>query len=178
MGNKNTSVISVRVNDGIKQKLEVESEMTAITLNTLISKILTKHTEWDRFAEDVGFVFLTKQFLRALLDHIDEKTITTIAVSTCRGAMRDAMIYIKGQVNHESFLGAVDLWFGASHLPFRHIQKDDVDKYVVQHELGKKWSIYLTTVINSILNEIGYRTSDQRIGEQSVSFEITKAGKV
>lgn len=104
--------------------------------------------------------------------------MTTIAVSTCRGAMRDAMIYIKGQISYESFLGAVDLWLGASHLPFRHIQKGDLDKYVIQHELGKKWSLYLSTVINSILNEIGYRTSDQRIDEQSVSFEISKAGKV
>jgi len=173
MGPK-TSIISVRVTTDVKDKLDIESEMNSTSLNTLISQILTKHVEWDRFAEDIGFVFLTKPFLRTLLDHIDEKTITTIAVSTCRGAMRDAIIYLKGEINIDTFLQAVDLWFGASHMPFRHIVKNGEDRYIVQHELGKKWSIYITSVMNSLLNEIGYHTKNQRLDDQSTSYEIVK----
>lgn len=172
---KKTGIISVRVSEDVKEKLEVESEMNSTTLNTLISQILSKHVEWDRFAEDIGFVFLTKTFLRTLLDHVDEKTITTIAVSTCRGAMRDAVIFIKGQLNIESFLHAMDLWIGASHLPFRHIVSNGMDRYIIQHELGRKYSIYLVTVVTSLLVEIGYRTEHQKIDDQSVSFEIVKA---
>lgn len=172
---KKTSIISVRVSEDVKEKLEVESEMNSTTLNTLISQILSKHVEWDRFAEDIGFVFLTKPFLRTLLDHVSEKTVTTIAVSTCRGAMRDAVVFIKGHLDIESFLHAMDLWFGASHLPFRHIVKDGMHRYVIQHELGRKWSIYLATVTGSLLVEIGYHTKNQKIDDQSVSFEIVKA---
>jgi len=171
---KNTSIISVRVSGDVKEKLAVESEMNSTTLNTLTSQILTKHVEWDRFAEQMGFVFLTKQFLRTILDHIDDKTITTIAVSTCRGAMRDAILFLKGEITITSFLQAVDLWFGASHMPFRHIVKEGADRYIIQHELGNKWSIYIVTVINSMLNEISYHAINQKMNEQSVSFEIVK----
>lgn len=148
--------------------------MDSITLNTLTSKILTKHVEWDRFAEDIGFVFLTKPFLRSLLEKVDEETIKKIAVSTCRGAIRDAIIFIKGEINIGSFLSAVDLWFGASHMPFRHIVKQDSDRYIIQHDLGKKWSLYIVTVINAVLNEIQYKSVNQRIDEQSATFEIQK----
>lgn len=175
MGKDKTSVISVRVSADVKEKLEIESEMNATTLNTLISQVLSKHVEWDRFAEDIGFVFLTRPFLRSLLDNVDEKTVTALAVSTCRSAMRDAILFLKGEININFFLQALDLWIGASHIPFRHIEKNGNHRYVIQHELGKKWSVYITAVTNALLNEIGYRTENQRSDEQSVTFEIKKA---
>ena len=148
--------------------------MNSTTLNTLVSQILSKHVEWDRFAEDIGFVFLTKQFLRTLLDYVDEKALTMIAVSTCRGAMRDAMLFIKGKIDITTFIQALDLWFGASHMPFRHIVNGGSDRYIVQHELGRKWSIYIATVVNSLLTEMEYMVKNQKTDEQSVSFEIVK----
>lgn len=177
MGNQGSTVISVRVSQPVKEKLEAESELNSISLNTLITQVLTKHVEWDRFAEDVGFVFITRQFLRALMDHIDDKTMSTIAVSTCRGAMRDAIIFIKGQINIDTFIQTLDQWLGASHIPFRHITNNGMDRYVVQHDLGTKWSTYFATVVNALLNEIGHRTANQVTNEQSVSFEVAKANK-
>ncbi len=174
MGKQRSAIISVRVTETVKDKLDVESEMNSTTLNTLVSQILSKHVDWDRFAEDIGFVFLTRQFLRTLLDYVDDKAMSTIAVSTCRGAMRDAMLFIKGEINITTFIQALDLWFGASHMPFRHIVNNGSDKYIVQHELGKKWSLYLATVVNSLLGELGYMTKDQKMDEQSVSFEIVR----
>ncbi len=88
--------------------------------------------------------------------------------------MRDAVVFIKGHLNIESFLHAMDLWLGASHLPFRHIVKDGMHRCIIQHELGRKWSIYLATVANSLLAEIDYYTKNQKVDDQSVSFEIVQ----
>lgn len=174
MVKQRSAIISVRVSEDVKDKLDVESEMNSTTLNTLVSQVLSKHVEWDRFAEDIGFVFLAKPFLRTLLDYVDEKALTMIAVSTCRGAMRDAMLFIKGEINITTFIQALDLWFGASHMPFRHIINDGSDRYIIQHELGKKWSIYIATVVNSLLTEMNHMVKNQKMDEQSVSFEIVR----
>ena len=174
MGTKKSAVITVRVSEEVKEQLEDESEMNGTTINSLTSSILAKHVSWDRFAEDIGFVFLAKPFLRAILDEVDEKTMKLIAVSTCRGAIRDAVLFLKGDMNIDSMLNAFDLWFQASHIPFRHIKSDKTDRYVVQHGLGKKWSIYITAVVNSLLNEIDYKVINQKSHEQSVSFDIVK----
>ncbi len=176
MGIKKSAVISARVSEDIKNKLEDEAEMKGSTINTLTSNVLTKHVNWDRFAEDIGFVFLTKPFLRAILDEVDEKTMKLIAVSTCRGAIRDAVLFLKGEMNKDTIIEAFDLWFAASHIPFRHIKKSDLDRYIVQHGLGKKWSIYTGAVVNVLLNEIGYKVINQKSEDQSISFEIVKAG--
>lgn len=169
------SVLTVRVSKDVREKLEAESRMNSITLNTLVSQILTKHTEWDRFAKDIGFASITKAFLRSILEHVDDKVISTIAVTTCRGAMRDAMIYMNGTMDYPAFLKTLDLWLGAANVPFRHLTEDNSDVYIVQHQLGQKWSVYFATVANSILTEIGYRTDKQVITNDSVSFAIVEA---
>ena len=169
---KKSAIISVRVDADTKNKLEIESEMKSMTLNTLIGQIITKHVSWDRFAEDIGFVFLTKPFLRAILSHVPEKEMTTIAVTVCRGAMKDATIYMHGELTLDTFIKSLDSWLAASHIPFRHIKDNDTDKYVIQHELGKVFSQYLVTVINAILNEFKFRIHKQELTDQSVSFEI------
>jgi hypothetical protein len=171
---KKSAIISVRVDADTKNKLEIESEMKSMTLNTLIGQIITKHVSWDRFAEDIGFVFLTKPFLRAILSHVPEKEMTTIAVTVCRGAMKDATVYMYGELTVDTFIKSLDSWLAASHIPFRHIKNDDEDKYVIQHELGNVFSQYLVTVINAILNEFKFRIHKQELTDQSVSFEIDK----
>ena len=171
---KKSAIISVRVDTDTKNKLEIESEMKGMTLNTLIGQIITKHTSWDRFAEDIGFVFLTKPFLRAILSHVPEKEMTTIAVTVCRGAMKDATIFMYGEITLDTYIKSLDAWLAASHIPFRHIKDNDEDKYVIQHELGNVFSKYLVTVINAILNEFTFCIAKQDLTDQSVSFSIDK----
>ncbi|TAK16760.1 MAG: hypothetical protein EPO37_07795 [Nitrosarchaeum sp.] len=172
---KKSEIISVRVDANVKHKLEAESEMKSMTVNTLVGQIITKHVSWDRFAEDLGFVCLTKPFLRAILSHVPEKEMTNIAMTVCRGAMKDATIYMYGEMTMKTFIKSLDSWLTASHIPFRHIDDDNVDKYVIQHELGDAFSSYLITVINAVLNEFKFCTTHQDLTDQSVSFVIDKA---
>jgi len=100
--------------------------------------------------------------------------MTNIAVTVCRGAMKDATIYMYGEMTVDTFIKSLDSWLAASHIPFRHIKNNDEDKYVIQHELGNVFSSYLITVINAILNEFKYRASKQDLTDQSISFVIDK----
>ncbi len=173
MKNK-TSIVSVRVTEDIKNKLEAESKLHSITLNALIGQIITKHVSWDRFVQDIGFVSITRQFFRATLNYIDDEIIKTIAVSTCRSALRDAMLFVTGKVSVPSFIEILDLWLTNSSIPFRHYSENGIDKYIIQHELGNKWTIYLVTVISSMLNEMGYKMDKQEVTEQTIAFQISK----
>ncbi len=146
--------------------------MNGSTLNTLMSQIVTKHIRWDRFAEDIGFVFLTKQCVRSILEHVDDKVIRDIATTTCRAAMRDAVIFIKGRESLDNFLEVIDLWFNASHIPFRHITVRGENRYVIQHDFGRKWSLYIVSVINSLSTEMGFKMKNQKINDHSAFFDI------
>lgn len=137
MQEKRSSIISVRVHDEIKKKLILESEMESLTLNTLIGKILTKHIEWDQFADEVGMVMVTRPFLRAILELLSDDDIKKLAVTQCRSAFQDAVIFTTGDLTIINLLKTLELWLNSSHIPFRRIMKGDSDKFIIQHELGE-----------------------------------------
>jgi hypothetical protein len=128
MGREKSIVVSVRLPASVKTTLEAQSEVEGITVNALISKMIIKHAQWDKFAADIGFASVTKPFLRSVLEQIDEKSLNNIAVSTCRSAMRDAMIYLAGELSIEAFVKAADLWLSAAYVPFRHVRNNGTDR--------------------------------------------------
>jgi len=97
-----------------------------------------------------------------------------LASTTCRAAMRDAVIYIKKELTITTLLETFDLWLLASHIHFRHVNADDSEKYIIQHDLGAKYSLYLHTAFSAVLSEIGYITMNTKIGDQNLVFEIVQ----
>lgn len=174
MPEKHTKIISVRVNEEIKKILVLESELEGVTLNTLIGKILTKHVSWDKFSDEIGFVMSTRPFLRSLLELVDEEDIKKLALTVCRSSWRDAIIYTTGDLTIVNFLKVLELWLHSSHIHFRRILKSDNDKFVIQHDLGEKWSLYFVTVVGAVLGEVGYKFVDLVSTPQTISFSYQK----
>ena len=177
MLSKKTSIISIRLPDEIKQKLERESEINGTTLNTLATQVLSRHTDWDRFAKDLGFIFSTRKFLKGILTDVSDKTVEKIASTTCKDAVKDVVIFSFSEVTLENFVKTFRLWLAASDIPFRFIPNSENDggRFLVQHELGPKYSLYLQTMSGTILNEIGYRVKNIESTDDSLNFEVELA---
>lgn len=174
MSEKHTSIISVRVNEEVKKKLVLESELQGLTLNTLISKILIKHVSWDQFSDEIGMVMTTRPFLRGLLEAVSEETLKKLAVTVCRSAFRDAVVYTTGELTILNLLKVLELWLNSSHISFRHITKGEKDKFIIQHDLGEKWSLYFVTVMSALFNDVDYRITDVVTTPQSIAFSYDK----
>lgn len=169
----NNSVITVRVCSEVKEKLQAESEKKSITLNNLISRILTEHVRWGVYAGDIGLVFLTKSCFKDFLQKLDEKTVRTISSDVCKEAMRNVVVFLKEDVTVDNFLEVLDMWLESSRIPFRHINNGK-HHYVIQHNLGRKWSIHITTMAGALLADMGYKMLNQKIGDHSITFAIDK----
>ncbi len=166
-----TSIVSFRIDKELKNLLESESYIKQITLNQLLNKIVKKHVKWERFAEEIGLVFLSKPVFRNLLSKIEDRDLQLLASTYCRGTLKDATMFQKGKIDFPSILETIDIWLENSHIPFRRF---DTSKYVIQHDLGKKYSLYLFTAISALLSEVGYGTKRDNFSEQTLDFAIVK----
>ena len=169
-----TSIITSRVREDVKEKLEAECKSKNVSLNTLIGQILSKHVDWDRFAEDVGFAFTSKGDLKAFLESIPEKQIEKIAQTQGKDAMKNSIDFIQGEINFENFIKTLDLWLGSSNIPFRHITRTDAEKFIIQHTLGMKWSLYIITLVETFSSDFNHRVIKKIMNETNVSFEIKR----
>ncbi|MBI1829331.1 MAG: hypothetical protein HY222_06910 [Thaumarchaeota archaeon] len=174
---KKSSVLSIRVTEGTREKVRMAAELEGVTENALLSKVITKHVDWDKFARDIGYLFVTKPFMRILLDSVDDNLLKRLAITTCKSAMKDSIIYINSEFSLDAYLHTFSLWLDASHIPFRRIDTHGTIKCIIQHNMGKKWSLYFITLTSSILNELGYHLKNISTNEHNVSYEIVKLAK-
>jgi len=168
---KKTDVISFRLENELKEILEKEALIKNTTVNNLLNNIAKKHIKWNRFADEVGLVFLSKPIFRTLLHNIDKKELKILATTVCRGTLKDAVLFLKGNIDIDSILEVFDLWLEYSHIPFKRFGGE---KYVIQHDLGENYSTYLFTTFTTLISESGYGTKNACIADQTLDFEMYK----
>jgi hypothetical protein len=170
-----TSVISFRINKKLKQALEEECELKNVSVNSILNKMVDNHLKWESFAEEMGLIFLTKAIFREILSKMSDRELKILATTICRSAFKNATLYMKGEFNYQNLIEVVDMWLSHSHVPYRRISANSHEKYILQHDLSEKYSLYLYTSLTTILAELNCLTQNAHLEDQTLSFEIYKS---
>src|SRR5437867_12886323 len=68
-----TDTVSFRIGSGLRLSLEEEAKKSGVSLNTLVSQILTYHTGWGRYARMLKLIPMSKDHLREAYNPITRK---------------------------------------------------------------------------------------------------------
>ena len=115
---KDSIVVSFRINKNLKKALDKECSIKQVSLSHILNKIIGKHVQWDRFAKDIGLIFVSKSVFRDIISKMSENDIKVLASTICRGTLKDATIFMKGTLNFENFLEILDAWITNSNISF------------------------------------------------------------
>lgn len=167
---------AIRIPTDIYEKIEFQAISEGKTVSTIINNILRKYVTWDQFVNDIGFIFLQKPFLRNILEHTPETEIIMAAKTTCHSGMRDAISFIHGKIDIKSILDVIKLWLSASNLPFRIIDNVNTIEFRIQHNLGKKGSLYFGTLLTSLFAELEIKPTRSLLKDHSaiITFKIDR----
>ena len=91
--NKKTTNISSRLDTAAYIELVQDAETKGISVNSLINSIIKRHLLWDRFAEEMGLVPLTKRTLKKIFRTMDDESIKKIAKEV-GGTVPQELIYL------------------------------------------------------------------------------------
>ena len=75
-----------------------------MSVNSLITTMITKYAEWDRYAEKFGFVSLTYDSLKLILETSDDNKITQIGKDLSERTIREFLMFWFKRIDIESFL--------------------------------------------------------------------------
>ena len=77
---KNKTVLkTMRIPDYINILLEKDANSKGISVNALISMIMTKYAEWDRYIERFGGITIKPHALKEILEVVDDDRLAEIA---------------------------------------------------------------------------------------------------
>jgi len=162
---------SFRIDPETLKKLNSESGKAEVSLNSLVNQILKQHAEWHSKAADAGMVTIFKPMLKHLMSQLDEEDIKNLAQKIAKQEGKDFMMLLSHEYNINTALKLIEIWLKVIKYPYSYEVNDNEHKFFIHHDLGKKYSIYLSSLYENVLNALGAH-STFKVEQNSISFTV------
>lgn len=134
--------LSCRIEKKIYDELVADAKKKGISLNSLMSSITKHHVTWKRYADEIGFVPITKRMLGKLFKHLDKETIEKIAHDLGGTVPRELLFLTYDEMEFENFMQILEinaLRFGA----VKHTHENGVHVLNIHHGISENFSHFL-----------------------------------
>ncbi len=147
-----TCNVTYRLPLHIVEELKSEAMNQNISHNVLAKQILGKFISWDRFADKIGMIPVPRKILENLGNKMDANDINNI-INTIKPVIIDNVMFIKGKYDLKRCIETLEDYMRASGMKSDHRVEGSLHHFVVQHELGFKWSLFTTQLLKEIFHE-------------------------
>jgi hypothetical protein len=149
--------ITFRLDNETIRNLRYEANQQDISTNTLVNHILKEHIKWHSNAAKAGFISVRRSLIMNLMDLLSEHDIVSVAENVAKTTNKDSILLLEKEYTLKSALEFLENWMKISGYVYRHEETFDDQKrhlYVIQHDMGMKWSIYLANLYQFLFDEI------------------------
>jgi len=147
-----TRSITYRLPEKIVEELETEAMQKNISQNVLVKQILEKFIHWDRFSDKIGMIPVPKSILEALGVDMEGKDIDEI-INVIKPIIKDNVMFIKGDYDLKRCIETLEDYMRASGMKSDHRIEANLHHFIIQHELGMKWSIFTEQLLKEIFHD-------------------------
>ena len=118
--------------------------MNKISLNSHVTQALYSYVDIYAPSIAAGMFPFPKKVVSSMLDTLDDKTITELSKQMAYNDLVD-LNYLSPKANtKESFVTTVLAWANHSGFPVQDIFEDSQRTIVLKHDMGEKWSLFLS----------------------------------
>jgi len=103
-GKKKTVLRTIRIDKDLDDALDKDAEEHGVSENALISSILAKYIEWDRYAEKFGRVSLPSEALKAIIEATESDKLRTAAEEFATSVPKDYIMFHYRKLDVEACL--------------------------------------------------------------------------
>jgi hypothetical protein len=164
--------VTLRFDADMLDDLRKESEYKRISLNTLASQIFRTHTEYGSMSARAGMVSFHKSLLIRLMDKLSEDDITKLSEYIAKSELRDTILLMKKRYDASAFVDYIEGWARVSGFEYRHDVSDRTHSFVIQHDMGKRWSVYIANVFKYGFSDVGAKWADFQTTDNTVTFNV------
>jgi len=134
--------LSCRIEKKIYDELLADAKRKGISLNSLMSSMTKHHVTWKKYADEIGFVPITKRMIGKLFKYMDKDTIEKIAHDLGGTVPRELLFLTYDEMEFENFMRILEinaLRFGA----VKHTHENGVHVLNIHHGISENFSHFL-----------------------------------
>ena len=174
---KKTTTRTFRIKDKWDLILLEEAERQNISVNLLIDKILRRYALFDRFTDRIDVINLSASTFKELIQFLPDDRL---AKKGEKCGSLDAVEFFNSigyPHKYETFVYLITEHFGSPKYTrwfqcFHH-KLPNHDLFHLQHNLGRKWSVFVDNYLRAILKTIIKTKVESQIYDFAVTLKIS-----
>jgi hypothetical protein len=164
--------ITFRLDKEVLERISLEAEQKGVSMNSVAQNVFSDYFGWSAYAPKAGMIPLHKTVLSMMVDRLPEKDIIEIADLFGKVKVKNMILVLRNEYNAGAFLDVLDSWLKSSSVSFTKHINHETEVYTVTHELGIKWSIYLSHMLQVIFDDIRLKEVIFEKTDDIVMFKI------
>jgi hypothetical protein len=174
-GWKKTVLRSIRLPTELEEILSTDAEAKGVSVNALVSSILTKYSQWDRYAEKFGMVTITRTGLRTMIEAFDEETASRVAKEVGAHNPKEMTLFWFRKPNLDTFLSYLNIMCRYGGIGEYELEMDGKNCTILfHHGLGLNVSTYLGHFFTEAIREIVGVASRTEAGRNTLVLKFQK----
>ena len=165
---ESTRSITYRLPAKIVEELETEAMQKNISHNVLVKQVLEKYLVWDRFADKIGIIPVPKKILETMGANFDWVQINQV-IESIKPVIKESVMFMKGKYDLKRCIETLEDYMRASGMLSDHRVEGALHHFVIQHNLGVKWSLFTEQLLKEIFAEF---LPDQKIKCQTTESTV------
>ena len=106
------------------------------------------------------------------MERLPEDEIAKLSEYIAKNEMKDTILLIKKRYDAAAFVDFIEAWSRVSGFEYRHDVSDNTHSFVIQHDMGKRWSVYIANLIRHVFSDIGAKWVDFQSTDNTVTFNV------
>jgi hypothetical protein len=166
-----------RLEELVTKTLAEEAVKKGISVSSLVNKILKNYVTHEMQFEELGFILVSKDFLRKIFSVIDdEKHIEDFGKEFGTTMAKEYVSYFYPQVNSNTLVQFLDYWFrrfqSCKHI-VEDIERSQKHYFTVNHDINMKFSLALKAIFEGLIEPVSKTTVEfKEMTANSISFSF------
>lgn len=159
---------SFRVNEKALAALQEEAERQSVSVNTLVNQLLLDYSEFGRFLQRIGSLRMSRKTFQEILNTVSEDGLAKAGMVAGKSGPTALIASKWGKITVNTVIEFIHDLSAYANL-FEYYEKNENERWTItlMHELGPKWSTFLTNYIGEAFVAAGVqpktRTSDRAV---------------
>jgi len=168
-----------RVQEQVIKTLTEEAARKGISVSNLVNKILKNYVTHEMQFEELGFILVSKDFLRKIFSVVDdEKDIQDFGKEIGITIAKEYVSYFYPQVNSNTMVQFLDYWFRRFQSCKHIVENSSSDKsqrhyFTVNHDINIKFSFALKAILEGLIEPVSKTAVEFRdVTANSITFSF------
>lgn len=160
-----------RIEEEVLDNIRKVARRRGTTVSSQTNKILKNWVIRDIYFQELGFIPMSKDLIRALLNKIEKKDLM-IQAKDFGNLANEFIIYFFGELNEESLIKFLDILFSRFQA-YQHNTENKNHLFSINHDICINYSIFLSEFLKTMIEPvIKHPIKIRSISPKMISFSF------